>query len=418
MGLDWQATSEIVFGRCIDGRENLAKFQSSWFEQPYADAFDKLKDGATKTDIVRSLSVSAYQSAIHAAQSLNGAGEDVDWVKILYRRFKENSVADKFDNVSKKLRKGQDVDIIPAIELAKDLSDPERSGLICSNLVDYENFTELMPSGWDALDYNLGGMPHAAPLVVGGETGLGKSFWSMKCLERFLRRYPERVGAVYSQEMPKEQYLSRCDRVYNMGDLIREGRILVSDRAVNIDDVAAESAGVNNLGIIIVDYVDYLVKKKTEEEYANAYQTSNDICRTLKIPFLMIAQPNRNQYQDPIPRMHHLRWSGMAENVAGGVIMLWKPKDATMTEDEYEELEKASGFTFVENSMYMVVWKWRGGWVGDDEKNNLPLDGKARIGPGAIVLPKVKGIWADEKGRWLKYGDISRSMKTIKRKRQ
>jgi hypothetical protein len=64
--------------------------------------------------------------------------------------------------------------------------------------------------------------------------------------------------------------------------------------------------------------------------------------------------------------------------------------------------------------MYLVCWKSRAGWVGME--GNEPMDGKARLGPGAIVLPKAKGIWSEEKGRWLRYGDIPRSMKSIRKK--
>lgn len=410
--MDWQSASELVFGRCLDNRENLQKFQATWFCEPYNDAFEKLKDGGTHTDIVRIISVSSYEAAIHAAQSLNGAGEKVDWANILHRSAKQNEVADKFDRVSKKLRKGQEVDIIPAIELARDLANPDMTGLINASTIEYDNFNELIRSGWDALDYNLGGIPHAAPLVVGGESGLGKSFWSMIFTKKFLEYYPEKTAVIYSLEMPAQQYLQRAVKMYDMKDLIDGGRIYISDKAVTIDDIAAESATIPSLGLIVCDYVDYLVSQNNEDSYARVYKKTNEICRTLHIPFCMIVQPNRNQYTDPVPRAYHIRYSGMAENVASQIIMLWKPRDATMTEDNYEELERASGFTFCEDSMYMVCWKNRAGWVTKDES----LDGKSRQGPGAIVLPKVKGIWADEVGRWLIYGDVPHKMKSIRKR--
>lgn len=416
MAQDWQSASEQVFGRCLDGRESLIKYQASWFMPPYDDAFEKLKDGATKTDIIRILSTSSYQAAIHAAQSLNGAGEDIDWVSVLHRAAKQNEAADKSDRVTKKLRKGQDVDVTELIELLKDLINPEMVGLVSANLIDYDSFTELIPSGWDALDYNLGGIPHAAPLIVGGETGLGKSFFSMFFVKKFLELYPDKNAVIYSLEMPSAQYLQRMVRVYKMKNLVDSGRIYISSKAVTIDDIAAESATIPNCGLIVCDYVDYLVPQNNEDAYARVYKKCNEICRTLEIPFLMIVQPNRNQYVDPVPRPYHIRYSGMAENVASQIIMLWKPNPG-QTEDDYEEHEKASGFTFIEDSMYMVCWKNRAGWVGLDEDTPLPLDGKKRPGPGAIVLPKVPGIWADEKGQWIRYGDVKTSMKKLRKKR-
>lgn len=417
MAQDWQSISEICFGRCLDGRESLIKYQPSYFMPPYDEAFEKLKDGATKTDIVRVLSVSAMQAAIHASQSLNGAGENVDWVSLLRQRSKEMEAVNKGRKLFSKLEKGQEVNVTETIELLKDLVNPEMIGLVPANLIDYESFTELIPSGWDALDYNLGGIPHAAPLIVGGETGLGKSFFSMFFVKKFLEIYTEKNAVIYSLEMPSAQYIQRMIRVYKMKELIDSGRIYISSKAVTIDNVATESATIPNCGLIVVDYVDYLASQNNEDTYARIYKKCNEICRTMEIPFLMIVQPNRNQYTDPVPRPYHIRYSGMAENVASQIIMLWKPQPG-QTEDDYEELEKASGFTFVEDSMYLVCWKNRAGWVGLDEDTPLPPDGKKRPGPGAIVLPKVKGIWADEKGRWLKYGEVSRSVKTIKRKRQ
>lgn len=412
--MDWLAVSEMAFGRIIDGRENPAKYQASWFIPPYDDAFEKVKEGATRTDLIKILSISSYQAAVHAAQSLNGAGEDADWVALLFQRAKENELADECDKTSKLLRKGKEVNPVRIAQLSKDIANPARSGLINAATIDYSNFTELIPSGWDALDYNLGGIPHAAPLILGGETGIGKSYLTMIFVKKYLELYKDKVAVIYSREMPSEQYLSRADKIYSMGKMIADGRIHISDKTVNIDDIAVESASVPNNGLVVIDYIDYVIKQHSEEGYAYAYMCANDICRTQQIPLLMIAQPNRNQYTDVIPRMHHLRWSGMAENVAGGVIMIWKPKPG-QTEDDHEEQEKASGFMYVEDSMYLVVWKWRAGWVGYD--NNPPKDGKHRPGPGAIVLPKVNGIWADEKGRWLQYGNVRTSMKNLKRRK-
>jgi len=397
MSQSWLSASEITLGRIIEGREkNIRKYQATWFYPPYDDGFQKLVDGGTNEDVMAAISPASYQAAVLASKKMNGSGDSVDWSDVLHRAYKANEVADKFERVAKQLRNGRnDVDVIPAIELAKDLINPNLSGLVNAADVDWENYTELMPLGWKPWDEMFGGIPRAAPILLGGETGRGKSFFAMKFAFEFMKTYPNKKVLVYTLEMPSAQWIARGVKVYGKKFLsvIETGRLLITADKTTIRDISVQAASTENVGLIIVDYVDYLVSSRTEDEYAGVYMGMNEICRTLEIPFLMLVQPNRNQYTEPIPRAHHIRYSGMAENVASQLVMLWKPPHAFDALDNYDELERQAGFVFEQDHFYLVCWKNRAGWVDE-----YP-------GPGAVVLKPSKEIFGDD-GYWQQYGAV------------
>jgi|SRR5690348_2939225 len=391
---DWLSASEIVFGLLLERSESPNKYHRDLFVSPYDDGFDVIKKhGLDETKIIQAVGISSFQACKAAADSLNGTKNEVDWCALIKKASTTYLVAEEMETAAKGLRRGREVNLLPIIEHMKNASKPDSIGLVLASDIDLDDVEELMECGWKAIDENLGGIPVAGIVQVGAETGYGKSFMSMKLVEKFLTRWPEKKAAIYSLEMPKQQYLSRGCRMYPGFSKVMD-RIYVSSDVVTIDDIGIEAAA-RDVDIIIIDYVDYLVEGEgSEGAYGAVYKAMNEITRTLEIPVINIAQLNRNQYSDPIPRKYQFRYSGMAENVASQIWCL-----ASFYNDDDTDGE----FIYIEDSMYIICWKQRAGW-----------EAKHR-GPGAIVLPKVKNLWDDGPGKWIVHREVPHEIRKRKK---
>lgn len=387
---DWLSTSEICFGLLIEHQESPTKFYAEMFHSPYDDGFEIIKkSGIDETKLISAVGVSAFQACKAAVDTLNGTKNTVDWCLLLKQAMTTHIVAEEMESASKRMMRGKEVNLLPIIEHMRNASQPDSIGLIKASDIDLTEIKELMDSGWKPVDTTLGGIPCAGIVMIGASTGLGKSFLSMKLAEKFLHRWKDKTVAIYSLEMPKQQYLNRGVKMYPGFSNVLD-RMYVSSENVTIDEIGVEAAA-KDVSMIIIDYVDYLIPGEgSEGAYAAVYKTMNQISRTLEIPIICIAQLNRNQYADPIPRMYQFRYSGMAENVASQIWCLAMFKSDDETDGE---------FVFMDDSMYIICWKQRAGWQDKF------------IGPGAIVLPRTKNLWSDDPGKWLRHGEVSHSIK-------
>lgn len=387
--MNWLDLSEVVFGLVVTKRVPVTKFHKELFTAPYDDGFESYFKGASKTKLSATLGP-ALESAIEAAGTISDENtQDVEWWKNLLYASKAYTLGKQLEVASKKLIRGEIIKPEDATQYAasfKDISDPDSIGLIISKDVDLENFEPTMLSGYPPIDSNLGGIPVAGNILVMATTGQGKSLFSQQFTGHFLNQYTEKKAAIWSLEMTNQQYLSRGLKLYPLfRKAHEEGRVLVSDSSTDIYTVGIQAAAAG-VDIIIVDYIDYLVKGEgSESKYAEIYIQMNNISRTLGIPFMMLLQPNREAYKSGVPEMWHARYSGMAENVSAQFLVLFEPRSE----------EDCNGkFPYVEHSMYIVAWKQRFGWIEGCQ------------GPGAIILPKSKNLWSDQEGEWVMVGDV------------
>lgn len=383
--LNWQDLSEVCFGLVVTKRVIANKFSGPMFTSPYDEAFDAFFAGATKTKLSALLGP-ALETALDAASSVSDeSAEEVEWHKNLLFSSKAYGLGKKLEVAAKKLVRGEIIKPEDAMMYAgafKDIGNPDSLGLLLSKDIDLDDFEPTMLSGYAPIDTNLGGIVCAGNIMIMATTGKGKSLFTQQFVGHFLNLYPEKKVAIWSLEMTNQQYLIRGLKLYPLfRKAHEEGRILVSDTMTTIYDVGTQAAA-SGVDMIIVDYVDYLIRgEASESKYAEVYVQMNNISRTLNIPFIMLMQPNRQSYTG-IPKMWHGRYSGMGENVAAQFWVLHEPKSE----------EDCGEFLYVEKSMYIVAWKQRFGFK------------RGFKGPGAIVLPKSDNLWDDGEGEWLMQG--------------
>jgi len=234
-----------------------------------------------------------------------------------------------------------------------------------------------MPCGWKVIDDIIGGIPSDGPIVVYGLTGVGKSHWAAKMTCSMLQQHPQKKGIIYTLEMSAEHYLNREVAMYpeleKFGD-----RLYVSGSVRNIEEAVAEITS-KQADFAVIDDMDGIVQEESASEYQRVYKRIREICRFLKIPVIVLAQPNRVaklNSKESFLSPYDISWSGGGENAAALLIALqianFEMKDDIFPLDD-------------DDHRYMIFWKSRDGWPKQQ-------------GPGAIRLDKAtKGkLWSGE----------------------
>jgi len=361
----WADASEIVTGLILQNRLSINSVREEQFFGEYKSIIKNLKSGITEPeDLIMKSGLSPFNAALDAAKSLNGAGEIADWIAILEQSAVGYDVGRKLEKLGRNFQNGDEVDW-PQV---KSLLARSQEGIS----TDFKPLSEVeggevkfIPSGWLPFDTHIGGFPEAGLIVEAGNPGVGKTTNMIKFASKFAQTHTDKTVAVFSIEMLLKELAGRFREVTKLDKSI-ENRILLDDVPVSPEQAINKASTIDNLGLMIIDFADLMIKgDTTESAMAHIYRTLAIGAKQLRIPIILLAQLNR-QYQGGIPRVRHIRYTSMAEALAWMIIMLYNPR------------------------AYMVVWKVRGGFR--KHKDDCP---------GAIQIPfrGDKG-WSDKPGRW------------------
>ena len=208
-------------------------------------------------------------------------------------------------------------------------------------------------TGIDKLDKVLGGLHPSDMTVVGARPGVGKTAFGVTVMMNLAKK-GTRVGFI-STEMPVEQIMLRVTSAETgiAGNDIRDVNLTEQDftlfsAAVNklhnldvricdkpnmtIADVSlqCQAWAIDGIDFILVDY---LTRIKPVKSLGNIVQDVGDvvsglktIARQLNVPVMVLAQLNRKAAEKK-PLMSDLRDSGIIEQEADQVILLYRPED-------------------------------------------------------------------------------------------
>lgn len=366
--------SELNFGLVLSGRQPVTLYKPDWFSAPYDKGIEILmQKGATKEDVAKVVSSSYLNDAHDSIKRMNGLGEELDWVKALQESWEREVLGKKFQKIGKRLENNEDVDMLTLhSDISASLAKSSNETRLLKD-IDYEHFTPMIESGFEVLDEIVGGVPQHGVISVLGETGLGKSFFLAKFADRFLNKYPDKMGMIISMEMPAEEYAQRSVEMYPTFKKLGS-RLYINGGLRTIDDIILE-ATTHKIDFIGIDYLDLLVKEKSESGYAYVWERCMEMGRLLRIPVVVLAQSNREGVRwGKFLTKFDFRWSGMAENSSWMIIGLQKTNSLDTEEpDKYP--------TFDDDREYLLILKLRGKW-------------KNQIGPGAIVLEPSNQKWS------------------------
>ena len=213
-----------------------------------------------------------------------------------------------------------------------------------------------MPCGLRDLDKKINGLNKSDLIIIAARPGMGKTTLALNILANVAKATRKTV-AFFSLEMSREQLASRllsCESAVDNHKLstgkldtedwekigvasaaLAQTDIRVSDNpTVSVTEMNALCRRLDNLGLIIVDYLQLMTRADKDSRSAeNRVNVVAEISRALKImakdldvPVICLSQLSRasESRTDKRPLLSDLRESGAIEQDADQVIMLYR----------------------------------------------------------------------------------------------
>ena len=212
-------------------------------------------------------------------------------------------------------------------------------------------------TGLDRIDRILGGIHPSDMIIVGARPGVGKTAFALSILKN-LAKSGKKVG-FFSTEMAVKQVMGRLTSLesgihavkFRTGALTEEDfprltlatsnianyNFRICDKpAINVGELTMQARAWMADGGIDFIAVDYLTRLHPDKSRNNQTLDVGDIvtglknlARTLNIPVMVLAQLNRGSENrvDKTPVMSDLRDSGVVEQEADQIMMLYRPDE-------------------------------------------------------------------------------------------
>ncbi|ACL71059.1 replicative DNA helicase [Halothermothrix orenii] len=247
-----------------------------------------------------------------------------------------------------------------------------------------------LPTGFISLDNLIGGFKKGHLNVIAASTSMGKTAFAINIAKNVLKRNVP--VAIISLEMDAQEIIDRMiiqesgvnGWKYNQGqtsdeedkriskalDNLHELPLMISDeRGLNVAQIRARlrkfKAQMGDLGLVIIDYLQMI--QLPEEHAQNTARAVGQIvlqlrnmASELEVPIILISQISRSftNRQDKRPVLSDLRDSGNIEEIADGVIFLYRHAHTSAAAREQAEKEGT------ENDTEVIVAKQRTGQTG------------------------------------------------------
>lgn len=234
-----------------------------------------------------------------------------------------------------------------------------------TKLFDKQEHITGVATGYEELDRITAGLQPAEMIILAARPSMGKTALAMNIVQQAAVFGSKVTVAVFSLEMSTESLALRmlCSLGRIDSQRIRTGKLLendwpkltratgmLADAPIFIDDTPGLTAlemrakarrlkSENNLGLIVVDYLQ-LMQGKTNSE--NRTQEISDISRSLKamakelnVPVLALSQLNRSleNRTDKRPQLADLRESGAIEQDADVIMFIYRDEVYNRAED-------------------------------------------------------------------------------------
>lgn len=214
-----------------------------------------------------------------------------------------------------------------------------------------------LSTGLPDIDKRILGMNPGELIFIAARPGMGKTSIALN-IALSVAKSSEKAVAIFSLEMAREQIVSRMLAYEGLvngkklltGNLTAEDWRRIGDAATTISntnmyvddnpmlsvaDMNASCRRVDNLGLVVIDYLQLMTSAGGKQKYAGESRTQvvSDISRMLKImakelnvPVVCLSQLSRasETRQDKRPQLSDLRESGSIEQDADVVIGLYR----------------------------------------------------------------------------------------------
>lgn len=240
-----------------------------------------------------------------------------------------------------------------------------------------------LPTGFFDLDKKLGGLQKSDLIILAARPSMGKTSLALDIM-RYIAVHTKTAVGIFSLEMSKDQLVDRLLAAQTDIDFwkirtgqledpdferLQEGMGLLADAPIFIDDAAGGNImeirtkarrlqAEHSLGLIIVDYLQLMAGRSTENRVQEVSEISRSLkilARELNVPVLALSQLSRGveNRPDKMPQLSDLRESGSIEQDADIVMFIYR-------EDMYKAPDQAN--TGVAK---ILIKKHRNGPTGD-----------------------------------------------------
>ena len=318
--------SELVFGLILDGKINVEHVNPIAFADPYGEAVKLYKEGNEISVLYDKVGLSPIKAALEAGRMVDSTNP-YDLLEVLNKAYARESLADTLDRESKKLRRGDDADI-PKIEVALEHHINLESRYTPLSEIDPLKGTWIK-TGYQPIDEYIGGLPDSNLTIIGAPPGTGKT--SLLARTAISIAKSGRKVLFYTLEMTGGQIAQRViDLEEDEKDADYKKNIIICDEIMDVEEVCADAAkltSIDKYAMIGIDFADLMLTEKEEEgNVAQLYRSITRLAKKSRTPVMLLSQLNRKYAEEGgMPRMHHLRWSGLAEALAALILLIYNP---------------------------------------------------------------------------------------------
>jgi replicative DNA helicase len=213
-----------------------------------------------------------------------------------------------------------------------------------------------VPSGFNDLDAKTGGFQKSDLIIIAARPGVGKTSLTLNIAQHASIQYKIPV-AIFSLEMSEQQLVTRllCSEASVDSYRLRTGLLkdaewpriaqamgALSEAQIYIDDSpnlsvmemrtkARRLKSANNLGLIIVDYLQLMQGRNQEnrvQEVSDISRGLKGLARELQIPVIACSQLSREPEKRPDhrPQLSDLRESGTLEQDSDLVLFIYRDR--------------------------------------------------------------------------------------------
>lgn len=402
------SNAQTVLGLIMAGKQTTHSFSADRFPGEYSKIFTDMKNGAKMEDLINKYGNTTIQVCRHAAQSVNGLGTELDWSEVLTGSYISEIIGTELEKAQKYLRSGQKEQAMDIIRRAgATMTSSQRLRSVTADEIS-DDYIPFMKSGSAAWDEQFGGFPQIGVVVLAAKWGTGKTTVAISITDKFLKQYPDREVLFVTLEDLNEGFKDRAKVILGNRPASFWKRIRVMEFSHSPDDIIEEAARHENVGLIVIDYLDYLIKGKDLESYDTVYKSLSMGSKSLAVnsrfhsmPILLLAQFGKGLYKGGVPTEDVLPYTG--GDKAYQLMMLYNPNNDSFSDNQENPycLPAQKGYG------YIVSWKVKNGC-------------RPHIGefPGAVSLPwsEKYGPNLEETGIW--HSLTSDSKRDIVRKRR
>ena len=394
------SVSETVVGLVLIGKQTPTIFSPDKLQGKYGAILKDIQLGKTEEELYLKYP-NMIQPAKYAAKSVNGMGEELDWVSVVDKAYADAITLETLAKIEKAIANGSTDkvdDLIRRMQANRNSASRMRS--VSADEIS-DDYVPFLPSGTKSWDTHIGGFPNYGVVILAAPWGVGKTTSSVILMDNFLREYPEKQVLFVTLEDMNEGWKERANVILGTRQKDFWNRIKVMEFASNAEEIIQEASRYPDVGMVLVDYIDYMVKEESLSGYKEVYRDLSVGSKSLAVaskwksmPIILLAQFGRGAYKGGVPTPHALMYTG--EQFAYQLVMLYDPNVDFQSDNAQNPytLPTQPGFG------YIVSWKTKN---GNRKHPEAPK--------GAIKVPMLSrgGFNLDAEGEWFSLmGDVKR----------